>query len=106
MGCKTLIMQGDQYYLPFKIKVDGEYVDVTTVDTIEFVVGDLTKKYPEEVKYDDTYKIFKFYLSQEETFNMRGYPDVQIRLKDTEGYVYGKRYGRINVQYSLSKEVL
>ena len=81
MGCKTLIMQGDQYYLPFKIKVDG-------------------------VKYDDTYKIFKFYLSQEETFNMRGYPDVQIRLKDTEGYVYGKRYGRINIQYSLSKEVL
>lgn len=106
MACKTLIMQGDQYYLPFKIKVDGEYVDVSTVDVIEFVVGNLVKKYPTEVTYDATNKIFKFYLSQEETLNMRGYPDVQVRLKDIDGYVYGKRYGRINIQYSLSKEVL
>lgn len=106
MACKNLIMQGDQYFLPFKIKVDGEYVDINTVDTIEFVIGDLIKKYPEEVTYNNVDNIFKFYLTQEETLSLVGFPEIQVRLKDKEGYVYGKKYGRINVQYSLSKEVL
>lgn len=106
MSCKPMVMQGDQYYLPFKIKLDGEYIDVDNIELIEFVVGPLVKSFPEEVKYNSENEMFLFYLTEEETLKLSGFPEIQIRIKDNDGYVYGKKYGKIDIQYGLSKTIL
>lgn len=108
MSCKQMTMQGDNLFLAFDITINDEPLDIETIDTIEFVVGELTKYYRTdgEVIYDEDSGVFLFPLSQEETFNFHGKQKVQVRIKNTDGYVIGKVVGNIDVMYSLSKEVL
>ena len=47
------IMQGDQYAIPFVGKLNGEPLDLTKIEQIEFVVGPLRKVYPGEVTTDE-----------------------------------------------------
>ena len=108
MSCKHVIMQGDNLFLAFNVTINDEPLDIETIDTIEFVVGELTKYYRTdgEVIYDEDSGVFLFPLSQEETFNFHGSQKIQVRIKTTDGHVIGKVIGNIDVVYSLSKEVL
>lgn len=100
------IMQGDEYPISFKIKMHGKPVDINTIEMIEFVIGSMTKKYPDTVYYDTDSSKFKVFLSQEETFAITTPIPVQVRVKFNSGDVVGRNLGNVNITKSLSKEVL
>lgn len=107
MSCNPIIMQGDSYYLSFNITVNNEEIDLSTINSIQFVVGDLIKYYNNddtgEVTYNDETKTFLFPLSQQETFNITGTVESQIRIKFTDNTIVGKYLGSINIQESLTE---
>lgn len=103
-----VIMQGDQYAIPIIGKQNGKPLDMTTVDEVEFVIGKMRKLYPGEVVLDED-GTFLFPLTQQETFAVqRSSQHVQIRVKfkGDPPVVVGVDVGRINVDESVSKEVL
>lgn len=104
MACKLLMMQGDQYGLGFRIKIKGTYIDIDRVSTIQFVVGSLVKNYLDDgsgqVTYDNENNRFYFPISQNESFNMSGPQDVQVRIKFTDSKIIGKKYGTIELEFS------
>lgn len=110
MGCRNLIMQGDQYLLPITIKYDGEYIDVDEVDVIQFTVGSLVKNYTNDlesvVQYDSEKHQFGFPITQTESFAMNGPQDCQIRIKFINGDIQGKAIGQIEIQFSKTKVAL
>lgn len=100
------IMQGDEYPISFKIKMHGKPIDINTIEMVEFVIGEMVKKYPDIVYYDADSSKFKVFLSQEETFAISKSIPVQVRVKFNSGDVVGEDLGTINIIKSLSKEVL
>ena len=102
------IMQGDQYAIVFTGTQDGEPLDLSKIEMIEFIVGKLRKVYPGEVT-TDTDGNFLFPLTQEETFQFKSASQtVQIRVKFTgaEPVVIGTSIEGIRVSDSISKVVL
>lgn len=102
------IMQGDQYAIVFTGTQDGEPLDLSKIEMIEFIVGKLRKIYPGEVTMD-TDGNFLFPLTQEETLNFKSaMQSVQIRVKflGAEPVVVGVPLGGIRVTDAISKEVL
>lgn len=103
------IMQGDQYAIEFRGTQDGEPIDLSKIELIEFVVGGLRKVYPGEVTVDEE-GLFLFPLSQEETFGFKTrLLSGQVRVKFTgsaQPVVIGLQTGMISVRTSTSKEVL
>ena len=104
-----IIMQGDQYAIPIIGKQNGKPLDMTTIDEVEFVIGQMRKLYPGEVVLDEG-GTFLFPLTQEETFAIqRSSQHVQIRVKFKGGAtptVIGVDVGDIYVADSISKVVL
>ncbi len=102
------IMQGDAYYLPFKIVVDDTEVVPANVETIEFSLGNLLKYYPEDVEYRDEH--YQLYLSQQETFKLSPKSSlkviVRIKFPGSPDVVRGTLADPINVEASTSREVL
>ena len=45
MSCKNIIMQGDQYQVPFHITINNEDINLEEVSSIQFVIGNLIKYY-------------------------------------------------------------
>lgn len=103
------IMQGDQYGILFSGTSDGDPLDLSRIERIEFCIGRLCKCWPEDVQTDEDGN-FVFPLTQEDTFNLRTTSQpVQIRVKFTggdEATVAGTNVGSINVMESISKVVL
>lgn len=103
------IMQGDQYSLMFTGTADGEPLDLSRIERIEFCVGRLKKYWPGEVGTDQKGN-FLFPLTQEETLGLRTTSQpIQIRVKFTggdEATVAGTNVGSINVMEGISKVVL
>ena len=110
MSCKNIIMQGDCYPVYIKILYNGEKLNFDLIDRIQFTIGELVKYYEfdgtGEVTYDDNKEHFIFEISQDESLNMSGPQEVQIRIKFIDDVVYGKIYGNIELQYSNNKEVI
>lgn len=100
------LMQGDEYPISFKIKMQGKPVDINTIELVEFVIGDMVKKYPDTAYYDSDSSKFKVFLTQEETFAINKPLPVQVRVKFNSGDVVGDDLGSVNIIKSLSKEVL
>lgn len=101
------IMQGDQYAIVFTGTQDGEPIDISKIEMIEFIVGNLRKIYPGEVTANDGK--FYFPLTQEETLNFKSaMQSVQIRVKflGAEPVVVGVPIGGIRVTDAISKVVL
>lgn len=99
--------QGDSYYLPIIITMNGSDLDFDLISQIEFAVGDLLKSYPDEVTYNAATKTFLFPLSQSETFAMpAGKVGVQTRVKHQAGDVIASREVAISLHESISKVVL
>lgn len=100
------IMQGDGYPITFRIKTFGRLIDINTVEMVELVIGSVVKKYPNTVYYDEETSRFKAYFTQEETFAFSNPQQAQIRVKLTNGDVFGKKFPPIEILQSSSKEVL
>ena len=101
------IMQGDQYAIVFTGTQDGAPLDLSKIEMIEFIVGNLRKIYPGEVTANDGK--FYFPLTQEETLNFKSaMQSVQIRVKflGAEPVVVGVPIGGIRVTDAISKVVL
>lgn len=72
--------QGNQFYLEFQIEDENEQLlDTTSILKVQFVIGDLIKTYDgvgDEVIYDSANKIFKVWVTEEETFKF----DKQVKM--------------------------
>ena len=108
MNNKNIIMQGDSYSITISIDFNGKPIDISTVDAIQFVVGDLIKYYKSdgsgEVSYDNDNKYFIFPISQQESFGFNGIVNTQIRVKGIDGSIKGKNGDPICLILSRTKE--
>lgn len=102
------MMQGDQYRLPIELKdADGTFVTREEIKDMEVFVGTTRKMLSKgEIEFDPLKNIFYVYLSQKETFMMRGDVSVQARVLFLSGDVVGIDLGKLNFAQSTSKVVL
>ena len=102
------MMQGDQYRIPIELKdSDGTFVTREEVKDMEVFVGTTRKMLSKgEIEFDPLENIFYVYLSQKETFMMRGDVSVQARVLFLSGDVVGIDLGKLNFSQSTSKVVL
>ena len=111
MSCDKTIMQGDDYAISFTITDENDQLlNIEEIQTIQFVVGDFTKYYHSggsgEVTYLENEEIFSFPITQEESFQMSGEQECQIRIKFTSGRIVGKVIGELDIQLSKTKEAI
>ena len=84
--------QGNQFYLEFQIEDENEQLlDITSILKVQFVIGNLVKTYDgisNEVLYDNVNKIFKVWVTEEETFEFdkQVKMDARILFKGEENY--------------------
>lgn len=102
------MMQGDQYRLPIELKdADGTFVTREEVKDMEVFVGNTRKMLSkEEIEFEPIENCFYVFLSQKETFMMRGDVSVQARILFLSGDVVGIDLGKINFAEATSKVVL
>lgn len=107
---QNIIMQGDQYSITFGIDFNDSPLDISTVDTVQFVVGRMVKNYnidgTGEVSYDNDNKMFIFPLKQEESFKLNGLQNCQVRIKFNDGAIVGGKADPIIFTFSSTKEVI
>lgn len=100
------MLQGDAYYVP--ISFEGFTIDQASI--VEITIGHVVKLWKSDgtgaVEYDADEEIFKFPLTQEETFIFAEDVDTQVRVKFIDDAVIGTRMGAINVTRSLTRTVL
>ena len=106
--------QGNQFYLEFQIEDEnGALLDTASILKVQFVIGNLVKTYDgvgNEVIYDSLNKVFKVWVTEEETFKFdkQVKMDARILFKGEENYrPIGGTYIESNYWYdSLKQEVL
>ena len=109
-----IVKQGNQFYLEFQIEDEnGTLLDISSILKVQFVIGNLTKTYDgvsDEVTYDNVNKIFKVWVTEEETFKFdkQVKMDARVLFKGEENYrPIGGTYIESNYWYdSLKQEVL
>ena len=101
-------MQGDQYRLPIELKdADGTFVTQEEIKDLEVFVGTTRKMLSDgEIEFEPLKNVFYVFLSQKETFLMRGDVSVQARILFLSGDVVGIDLGKINFAQATSKVVL
>ncbi len=103
-----MIIQGSEYPLEFEIQTEnGETLDNSLVDEIEFCVGDLRKLYKRnkedsEVKYDQENRVYLFPLLEQETYDMTETIMYQFRVKFTSGKIYPSQPVAIGIVKSMT----
>ena len=102
------MMQGDQYRLTIELKdADGTFVTREEVKDMEVFVGITRKMLSKgEIEFDSLENVFYVYISQKETFMMRGDVSVQARVLFLSGDVVGIDLGKLNFAQATSKVVL
>lgn len=105
----TVMMIGDEYLVPFRIKINNKFLTPSGIDKIEFIFGSFSKIYSETstdgvLFLGDTFLIP---LTQEETtiFDVRGL-SYQARIKFNTGEVKGSCIKKHFIKKSLSREVI
>lgn len=98
------MVQGDSYNLSVTIKNKGQPLDVASVEKVEISLLYLQKSYPGEIGYEDGN--FLFPLTQQETFRLPKFCQMQVRVKFKSGDVLGSEKKQIDVSAALSKAVL
>ena len=102
------MMQGDSYSLDIEIlDADGTAITDTELANVEITIGHLRKTTADGVRYDSATGVWKFPITQQETFQfhpsrVRG----QVRLVWNNGEVEGIPLDDIHIQESISREVL
>ena len=103
------MMQGDAYGIRIKILSEsGTSITPSDVSEVEVTIGSLIKTYGSgDVTYDSTIDAWIFPLTQDETFKFRAArAKAQVRIVLNNGNIHGIPLGYINVDESISKEVL
>lgn len=89
--------EGNQFYLDFQIVDENDnLLDINSILKIQFTIGNLTKEYDginENVIYNSEQKIFKVWLTEDETFKFDDMVNVEARIlfkgdKNTIGGTY------------------
>lgn len=104
--------QGNQFYLEFQIEDEnGTLLDTASILKVQFVIGNLVKTYDgvsNEVLYDSLNKVFKIWVTEEETFKFdkQVKMDARVLFKGEEDYrPIGGTYIESNYWYDSLKEV-
>lgn len=102
------MMQGDQYKIPIELKNDdGSAVTQKDLKNLEVFVGNVRKLLSKgEIEFEEINGLFYVFVSQKETFRLRGDVKVQARLLLLSGDVVGVNLGTVNFEESTSKVVL
>lgn len=102
------MMQGDAYSVPVTITAqDGTVVTPDMVTCVEITIGNLSRKYPGAVTFDEDTGAWQFPLTQQQTFRLQqGKQETQARVVFASGDVFGGRGDTVFVTGSLSKGVL
>lgn len=102
------MMQGDQFRLPIELKdADGTFVTREEVKDIEVFVGTVRKMLSKgEIEFEPLENVFYVFLTQKETFMMRGEVPVYARVLFLSGDVVGVDLGKLNFAQTTSKVVL
>jgi hypothetical protein len=102
--------QGNQFWYGIKLKgKNKEYLDPSTVSKIVFNFDNLIKEYnntSEDVIFDEEKKIFKIYLTQEETQKMKNKVRIDARVKFKNEEILGTPVIETYILDSLNKEVI
>lgn len=101
-----MLRQGDQYKIILKIEVNGEPMIMDQVELIEFSIGTLSKNWPLEVTYNEEEKEFYFPITQQETFKMSKFENYQVRIKYSDGSIFGSNINKINIGDSISRNII
>lgn len=103
----TIIMQGDEYPLRFEITADNQPLDINNIEIVEIAIGNVVRRYPDNIYYNSATGEFVLNLTQETTFNFTGWQELQVRVKfKNTGWVIGEKMEKIQVRPSNSKEIL
>ena len=105
-ACGANYYQGDQYSFIFKIEQCEKPIELEGIVLIEFTIGELSKQWPTEVKYDEEQQVFLYPVTQEETFAMDDWEPYQVRIKYASGNVYASPISKIFVKNTLSKNII
>lgn len=104
--------QGNQFYLEFQIEDEnGELLDISSVLKVQFTIENLVKTYDgvsNEVVYDGINKVFKVWLTEEDTFGFENQVKMEARVlfKGENDYrPIGGTYIESNYWYDSIKEV-
>ena len=102
------MMQGDAYSVPVTITAqDGTVITPDMVTCVEITIGNLSRKYPGAVTFDEDTGTWQFPLTQQQTFRLsQGKQETQARVVFASGDVFGGRGDTVFVTGSLSKGVL
>ena len=102
--------QGNQFWYGIKLKdKNKEYINISTVEKIIFNFDELTKEYNEmsqDVTYDEKNNLFKIYLTQEETQQMKDKVKIDVRVKFKNDEVLGTVIRETYILDSLNQEVI
>lgn len=98
--------QGDQYSFLFKLQQGEAPLDLEGIEVIEFTIGTLSKSWPLEVQYNKEQHVFLFPVTQEETFQFDIVENYQARIKYIDNNVYGTPVNRININETLSRNII
>lgn len=102
--------QGNQFCLEIQI-VDKEdnFLNISTVDKVQFNVGELTKVYGDgsnDVTYDEQNKSFKIWLTEDETFLMKKMVKIEARILFENDVILGSIIESMYFYESLKQEKL
>lgn len=100
----AVIQQGAQYYLPFKIHIDGDLVTPDNSDDVIIQIGGQSKKASaDELEFSDEHWLYP--LTQKFTMNLQ--PDgTKCQISVKRGiFVYPSTVRRIGVDSSIIKEL-
>ena len=87
------------------VTVDGEPLDLSKVDLVEFSFDEMIKMYPsKDVSFDNG--SFFVHLTQEETQAFGDNVTVQIRIKFMNGNIVLSNRRTVPVNEALSKEII
>lgn len=108
MSCKKTIMQGDSYPIYITLTYNGDDLDLTEVEKIQFKIGDLVKYYNSdgtgEVEFDENEGAFIFQVTQKDTLSFEGSQEYQARVKFVDSKVVGVIGGHIPIQFSETED--
>lgn len=101
-----IIYQGNTYKLPISLKIGDKTITDNDVKMVEFSFGNINKKYPDNVEFEDGSFIVS--LSQEETFSFlpMAIYNFQARILFNDGSVKRTEPAEFTIVASQSKEVL
>ncbi len=101
------MMRGDAYSLPISVETPEGAAVADTFEEIEVCIGRIRKTYSSgEITYDSARGLFLVPLSQSDTYSLHSRTKIQLRCKYPGGDVVGADLGILEVDLSISKEVI